>query len=105
MDSLDCVDIQPFSSSVSPTFTVPDSPLDIFKHFFADDLVEHIVEESNRYAREAMGDEKYTTWTKITAGDIQALLGSVSSWGLFICLLFMITGHFLPTTCLFTPQL
>ena len=33
------------------------------------------MEESNRYAREAMGDEKYTTWTKITAGDIQALLG------------------------------
>ena len=54
---------------------IPESPLEIFELFFSSDLLDLIVEESNRYAREAMGDEKYTTWQKVTTDDIQALLG------------------------------
>ena len=72
---LTSISIQPFSSPTGPTVAVPESPLDVFELFFPDDLVDFIVEESNRYAREAMGDEKYTKWVKVTAADIKAFLG------------------------------
>ena len=66
---LTSISIQPFSSATGPTVAVPESPLDVFELFFPDDLVDFIVEESNRYAREAMGDEKYTEWVKVTAAN------------------------------------
>ena len=69
------IDIQPFSSPVGPTVTIPDSPLEVFRLFFPNNLVQLIVEESNAYAREVMGDEKYSAWSKITPEDIKALLG------------------------------
>ena len=66
------IDIQPFSSPVGPTVTIPDSPLEVFRLFFPNNLVQLIVEESNAYAREVMGDEKYSAWSKITPEDIKA---------------------------------
>lgn len=41
--------INPFTSAVGPTVTtIPQTPLGIFRLFFSSDLVETIVEESNR---------------------------------------------------------
>ena len=60
---------------MGPTVTISESPLEIFELFFSDDLVELVVEESNRYSREVMGDERYAKWRKITADEIKALLG------------------------------
>ena len=73
--TLQPVHIHPFSSHVGPTVTISESPLEIFELFFSDDLVELVVEESYRYSREVMGDERYDKWRKITADEIKPLLG------------------------------
>ena len=72
---LQSIVIEPFSTPVGPTTAIPESPLEVFQLFFGDDLVQVIVEESNRYAREVMGDEKYDTWRVITADEVKAYLG------------------------------
>lgn len=43
--------------------------------FFSSDLVDDIVDESNRYAQEVTGEEKYSKWSVLTVDDIRALLG------------------------------
>ena len=48
------VTIEPFNSTVGPTSTISDSPVEVFDLFFTDD----IVEETNRYAEQVMGQEK-----------------------------------------------
>lgn len=91
---LERIDIQPLSSPVGPTVdAIPESPLEIFELFFSSDLLDLIVEESNRYAREAMGDEKYTTWRKVTTDDIQALLGFSILMALSSCHRWMTIGR------------
>ena len=65
----------PITSLAGPTLTLPTSPLEIFKLFFHHDLVCVLVEESNRYAKEVMGDEKFSTWNPITGDEIKAFLG------------------------------
>ena len=37
--------------------------------------MEKIVEESNRYANQVMGDEKFNKWTKVTVEELEAFLG------------------------------
>ena len=44
------ITVHPFTSAVGPTCTIPETPLEVFKLFFTDDLIELIVEESNRYS-------------------------------------------------------
>ena len=43
--------------------------------FFTDDLMKLMVTESNTYAEEVMGNEKFATWTKITVDEMKAFLG------------------------------
>lgn len=43
--------------------------------FFSADLIQLMVTESNRYAEEVMGKEKFALWTKITADELRAFLG------------------------------
>ena len=54
---------------------IPESPLEVFELFFTEELQEMIVEESNRYARQVMGEEQYTHWNKITVQELKAYLG------------------------------
>ena len=49
------VTIEAFNSPSGPTVSIPDSPRDIFNLFFTEELLEKIVEETNRYARQVMG--------------------------------------------------
>lgn len=37
--------------------------------------MESIVEESNRYAKQVMGEEKYQSWTPITVPELEAYFG------------------------------
>ena len=53
--------VHPFTSPVGPTTTIPDNPLDAFLLTFTPELIAMIVRESNRYAREVMGEQKYTS--------------------------------------------
>ena len=43
--------------------------------FFSDDPLDIIVEDSNRYAAQVMGDERYREWRKITNDEVKACFG------------------------------
>ena len=67
--------IKQFISTTGPTVDIPQSPLEVFELFFSDDLLDIIVEESNRYASQVMGDERYREWRKITHEEVKAFFG------------------------------
>jgi len=48
-----------------------ETPLQIFRYFFSDDLIEHIVFESNRYSKQVDTNNKFS----ITGDDIKTFLG------------------------------
>jgi hypothetical protein len=68
------VEVKSFDSPVGPTTAIPESPGEVFEMFFTDDLMTRIVTESNRYAEDDMGGEKFTKWTKITADEMKAFV-------------------------------
>ena len=47
----------------------------MFELFFSDDLLDIIVEESNRYAAQVMGEERFREWRKITKEEVKAFFG------------------------------
>ena len=57
------VTILPFISNVGPTSTLP---IDIFTHFFTEELVDKIVNQSNLYASQVMSKGEYDDWDKIS---------------------------------------
>lgn len=67
--------IKQFTSSTGPTVDIPESPLDIFELFFSDDIITKMVEETNRYAEQVMGEERYREWRKITKEELKAFFG------------------------------
>ena len=69
------VTIPPFSSPVGPTVDIPESPIDTFDLMFTPDLLDDMVEQTNLYAKEVMGEEKYSAWSKITREELRAYLG------------------------------
>ena len=74
-EDLKPVTISDFASRVGPAVVIPESPRETFKLFYSEDLQRMIVDESNRYARQVMGEEKYAEWTKITVEELWAFLG------------------------------
>ena len=64
------VTIKPFLSHVGPRITIPNSPLQVFELFFTPPFVTNIVQQSNLYAKQVMGDIKYESWTKITVEEL-----------------------------------
>ena len=80
--NLQPVSIKPFVSSVGPTVTIPNSPLEVFELFFTTPFIDNIVEQSNLYAKEVMGDIKYESWTKITVEEIKAYFGFMLLMGM-----------------------
>ena len=69
------VTIQPFTSPVGPKVAIPDSPSGTFDMLFTPALMDTIVEQSKLYAKEVMGDDKYSSWVKITREELKAYLG------------------------------
>ena len=74
-DTLTPVTIQPFTSPVGPTIPIPESPIGIFKLFFTEDVLQAIVDESNRYAKQVIRQERFDQWTKITLPELRAYVG------------------------------
>lgn len=48
--------IRPFSSPVGLTIALSDSPVEVFREYFTHNFLQFIAEESNRYARQVMGE-------------------------------------------------
>ena len=74
-DKLTPVDISPFVHPVGPTFDVEGSPKQVFQHFLTAALTSHIVTQTNIYASQVMGEERYQKWEKVTENEIMAYLG------------------------------
>ena len=79
--SLSPVDIAPFIEEVGPTVPIPQSELDVFNLFFSDEICAHIVEQTNLYAQEVLG-EKYMHWEKVTTDELRAYFGFMTLMGI-----------------------
>ena len=55
--------ISDFNSSVGPTVPVPETASEVFDLMFTPSFMDTIVDQSNLYAKQVMG-EKYATWEK-----------------------------------------
>ena len=75
MTELEPVDIEPFTEAVGPTFDIPASPCEVFQHFFTDEICSMITQQTNLYASQVMGAERYSTWEKVTVDELRAYFG------------------------------
>ena len=66
--------VKNFRDTVGPRHALPDSLLDMFHLFFTTALLEYIVLQTNQYALECMGGEKYTNWSPLTVKELEAQL-------------------------------
>ena len=62
--------------------SIPGTAKDVFFLFFTPTLLELIVEQSNKYAAECMGQEKYEKWTEITVEELCAYMGFMLLMGI-----------------------
>ena len=60
---------------MGPAVSISVSILETFKLFFTAALVTTMVEQTNLYAAQVLGDQTQTSWTNVTEGDIYAFLG------------------------------
>ena len=74
--------MEEFKQKPGPKLTIPGIVKEIFFLFFTTPLLELIVEESNRYAAECMGPEKYDKWTEITVEELCAYMGFMLLMGI-----------------------
>ena len=71
-----------FTSHVGPTVDVPGSPLEIFRLFFTLEILQHIVDQTNKYAFQCIGSPAILSWDILTAEDLQAYMGFMILMGL-----------------------
>ena len=67
------VQIQAFTGSVGPTFSMHDMPVDVFTHFFTNDLIDKIVVQTNLYGSQVMTEESFKQLT--TVEELKAYFG------------------------------
>ena len=81
-EKLTGISISPFTEACGPKVPIPSSVLGIFSLFFTSQILEYIVAQSNQFALECMGGEKFASWTKITVEELQAYMGFILLMGL-----------------------
>ena len=69
------VDVSPFIQDVGPTFDVESSPKSVFQHFFTEAIISHITIQTNLYASQVLGEERYQQWEQVTEEELMAYLG------------------------------
>lgn len=79
--SLTRIKVKPFNITSGPRGIIPSLVKEIFFLFFTSSILEHIVEESNRYAAVCMGD-RFHTWQPITVDELCAYLGFMLLMGI-----------------------
>ena len=67
------ISVEKFTKTPGPKITLPQTAKDIFR-FFTPALLELNVEQSNKYAAECMGQEKYEKWEEITVEELCAYI-------------------------------
>ena len=81
-DKIESVKPRRFSHAVGSRVIVPNSFIGIFQLFFTIDLLEYIVQESNRYAQQCMQPNVFEEWQQITVPELQAFFGFMILMGL-----------------------
>ena len=74
--------VEDFNEPVGAAVSVPNTVKGVFQLIFDRVLIDHIVEETNRYAKTVMGESRYEKWEKIKADDIYAYFGIMIMMGL-----------------------
>ena len=69
------VTIHEFCGQTGPKNPLPSCILGLFKLFFTSSLMSTIVQQTNLYAREVLGEEKFMKWTPVTEEELWAYLG------------------------------
>ena len=67
--------MQPFVSPVGPKVPMPNCSREIFELVFTTTLMKMMRDQSNKYARGVMGNEKYQSWQGISVEELRAYLG------------------------------
>ena len=67
--------INDFNSPIGATVPVPETASEVFDLMFTTSFLDTIVEQSNLYAKQVMGEKKYTSWDKLTREELRAYLG------------------------------
>ena len=73
------ITVQPFMMDVGPTFQLSSDPTEVFLKFFTPELIDHIVQETNRYAALCLSaaantSHPVTSW-ETNSDEIRAYLG------------------------------
>ena len=64
-----------FTSTVGPTVPVPETASEVFDLMFTPSFLDTIVKQSNLYAEQVMGEDKYASWKKLTREELRAYIG------------------------------
>ena len=80
--TLSPIDISPFIQPVGPTVPIPESPGEVFDLFFTDEICTVILQQSNLYAQEVLG-QRYSVWEKLTMEELRAYFGFMILMGLY----------------------
>ncbi len=74
--------MEDFTAIVGPAVPLPPPILETFQLFFTSTLVSLIVDQTNTYAAQVLGEEASTKWSDVTGGDFLAFLGFVILMGI-----------------------
>ena len=80
-ETLTPITVEDFTKPAGPKVPIPRSAKEIFL-FFTPTLLELIVEQTNKYAAECMGLEKYGKWNKVTVDELCAYMGFMLLMGI-----------------------
>ena len=73
--------MQEFFQATGPTM-VPDTMREVFMEIFNHEIVDYIVQETNRYACSVMGEARYEKWETVKREDLHAYFGIMVMMGL-----------------------
>ena len=74
--------VQPFSEQTGPTTAIPCLISEMFLLFFSMGIMELIVNQTNLYASQVMGPEKFAAWEQVTVTELKAYFGFMILMGI-----------------------
>ena len=66
---------------VGPRVPIPQTEVEVFNLFFTDEVCSFIVEQTNLYAEEVIG-EQYTNWERVSIEELRAYFGFMTLMGI-----------------------
>ena len=66
------VQVEPFSEETGPTTAIPCLVSEVFQLFFSMGIMQLIFEQTNLYASQVMGPEKFAVWEQVTVVELKA---------------------------------